>query len=132
MMSFFVKAAVEALKLVPQVNVEVRGTDIVYRNYYDIGVAVGGGKGLVVPIIRSAERLSFAEIEQTIADFKRAQAASSSSPSSRAARSRSRTAASTVPCSRRPSSIHRKAEFSVCTPSRSGPSRVKVRSSCGP
>jgi len=75
MMSFFVKAAVEALKLVPQVNAEVRGTDVVYKNYYDIGVAVGGGKGLVVPIIRSAERLSFAEIEQSIADFgKRAQA----------------------------------------------------------
>jgi len=75
MMSFFVKAAVEALKLIPQVNAEVRGTDVVYKNYYDIGVAVGGGKGLVVPIIRNAERLSFAQIEQTIADFgKRAQA----------------------------------------------------------
>jgi 2-oxoglutarate dehydrogenase E2 component (dihydrolipoamide succinyltransferase) len=68
-MSFFVKACVDALKLVPQVNAEVRGTNIVYRNYYDIGVAVGGGKGLVVPIIRSAERLSFAEIETTISDF---------------------------------------------------------------
>jgi 2-oxoglutarate dehydrogenase E2 component (dihydrolipoamide succinyltransferase) len=65
-MSFFVKAAVDALKLVPQVNAEVRGTDIVYRNYFDIGVAVGGGKGLVVPVIRNAERLSFAEIEVTI------------------------------------------------------------------
>jgi 2-oxoglutarate dehydrogenase E2 component (dihydrolipoamide succinyltransferase) len=65
-MSFFVKAAVDALKLVPQVNAEVRGTDIVYRNYFDIGVAVGGGKGLVVPVIRNAERLSFAEIEVAI------------------------------------------------------------------
>jgi 2-oxoglutarate dehydrogenase E2 component (dihydrolipoamide succinyltransferase) len=73
-MSFFVKAAVEALKTVPQINAEVRGHDIVYRNYYDIGIAVGGGRGLVVPIVRNAERLSFAEIEKTIADYaKRAQ-----------------------------------------------------------
>jgi 2-oxoglutarate dehydrogenase E2 component (dihydrolipoamide succinyltransferase) len=73
-MSFFVKAAIDALKLVPQVNAEVRGTDIVYKNYYDIGVAVGSGRGLVVPVLRNAERLSFAEIEQAIADFaKRAQ-----------------------------------------------------------
>jgi 2-oxoglutarate dehydrogenase E2 component (dihydrolipoamide succinyltransferase) len=70
-MSFFVKAAVEALKLIPQVNAEVRDTNIVYRNYYDVGIAVGGGKGLVVPILRSAERLSFAEIELAIADFAR-------------------------------------------------------------
>ena len=74
-MSFFVRAAIEALKLVPQINAEVRGNDIVYRNYYDIGIAVGGGKGLVVPIVRSAERMSFAEIEKAIADFaQRAQA----------------------------------------------------------
>src|SRR5258705_3610700 len=73
-MSFFVKASIEALKLVPQINAEVRGQDIVYRNYYDLGIAVGGGKGLVVPIIRNAERLSFAEIEKSIAEFaKRAQ-----------------------------------------------------------
>ena len=68
-MSFFVKAAVEALRLIPQVNAEVRGTDIVYRNHYDIGVAIGGGKGLVVPVIRRAERLGFAEIELVISDF---------------------------------------------------------------
>ncbi|MEM9594064.1 MAG: 2-oxoglutarate dehydrogenase complex dihydrolipoyllysine-residue succinyltransferase [Acidobacteriota bacterium] len=68
-MSFFVKAAVEALKEVPQVNAEIRGDEIIYRNYYDIGVAVGGGKGLVVPVIRNAERLSFAEVEKTIADL---------------------------------------------------------------
>jgi 2-oxoglutarate dehydrogenase E2 component (dihydrolipoamide succinyltransferase) len=68
-MSFFVKAAVEALKLVPGVNAEIRGTDIVYKNHYDIGVAVGGGKGLVVPVLRQAERLSFAEVEQAIADL---------------------------------------------------------------
>ncbi len=71
LMSFFVKAAVDALKLVPQLNAEIRGTDIVYRNYYDIGVAVGAGRGLVVPVLRNAERLSFAEIERAIADFAR-------------------------------------------------------------
>jgi 2-oxoglutarate dehydrogenase E2 component (dihydrolipoamide succinyltransferase) len=70
-MSFFVKAAIEALKLVPQVNAEIRDNAIVYRNYYDIGVAVGSGKGLVVPVLRNAERLSFAEIELAIADFAR-------------------------------------------------------------
>ncbi len=68
-MSFFVKAAIEALKLIPSVNAEIRGNDIVYKNFFDIGVAVGGGKGLAVPIIRNAERLGFAEVEQTIADF---------------------------------------------------------------
>jgi 2-oxoglutarate dehydrogenase E2 component (dihydrolipoamide succinyltransferase) len=68
-MSFFVKAAIEALKLIPSVNGEIRGNDVVYKNYYDIGVAVGGGKGLAVPVIRNAERLSFAEVELTITDF---------------------------------------------------------------
>ena len=75
LMSFFVKASIEGLKLVPQLNAEIRGHDVVYRNYYDIGIAVGGGKGLVVPVLRNAERLSFAEIEGAIADFaERAQA----------------------------------------------------------
>jgi 2-oxoglutarate dehydrogenase E2 component (dihydrolipoamide succinyltransferase) len=68
-MSFFVKSAIEALKLIPSVNGEIRGNDVVYKNYFDIGVAVGGGKGLAVPVIRNAERLSFAEVEQAIADF---------------------------------------------------------------
>jgi 2-oxoglutarate dehydrogenase E2 component (dihydrolipoamide succinyltransferase) len=74
-MSFFVKAAVDALKMMPQVNAQIEGDNIVYHNYQDIGVAVGGGKGLVVPVIRNTERLSFAEVELAIADFaKRAQA----------------------------------------------------------
>lgn len=68
-MSFFVKAVVEALAAVPQVNAEVRGSDLVFRNYFDIGIAVGSGKGLVVPVLRNAERMSFAEIERAIADF---------------------------------------------------------------
>jgi 2-oxoglutarate dehydrogenase E2 component (dihydrolipoamide succinyltransferase) len=75
LMSFFVKASVEALKMIPQLNAEVRGHDIVFHNYYDIGIAIGGGKGLVVPVLRNAERSSFAEIERGIADFaQRAQA----------------------------------------------------------
>ena len=53
----------------PQVNAEIRGNDIVYHNYFDIGIAVGGGKGLVVPVLRDADRMSFAEIELTIADL---------------------------------------------------------------
>ena len=68
-MSFFIKAVVEALAEVPQVNAEVRGNDVVYRDYFDIGIAVGSGKGLVVPVLRDAQRLSFAEIERAIADF---------------------------------------------------------------
>ena len=70
-MSFFVKAAVAALRLVPEVNAEIRGDNIVYRNFFDIGIAVGGGKGLVVPVLRDSEALSFAAIEKAIADFAR-------------------------------------------------------------
>ena len=68
-MSFFVRAAVDALRQFPQVNAEVRGTDIVYRNHCDIGIAVSTERGLLVPILRNAERLGFAEIERSIADF---------------------------------------------------------------
>jgi len=68
-MSFFVKAVVEALKQVPVVNAEIHDNNIVYHNFYDIGVAIGGGKGLVVPVLRNAERMSFAEIEITIGEL---------------------------------------------------------------
>jgi len=68
-MSFFVRAAVEALKQFPVINASVDGQDIVYHGYYDIGVAVGSPRGLVVPILRDADRMNFAEIETTIADF---------------------------------------------------------------
>lgn len=68
-MSFFVKAAVEALKNIPQINASIRGNDIVYHRYYDIGVAIGGGKGLVVPVLRNAECMSFAEVEQAVANL---------------------------------------------------------------
>ena len=73
-MGFFVKAAVHALKKYPAVNASIDGTDIVYHGYFDIGVAVGSPRGLVVPILRDADQLSIAEIEMQIADFgKRAQ-----------------------------------------------------------
>ena len=70
-MSFFVKACIDALKQFPALNANVQGPNIVYHNYYDIGVAVGSGKGLVVPVLRNAERMSFAEIEIAIGDFGR-------------------------------------------------------------
>ncbi len=70
-MSFFVRAAVEALRAVPQVNAEFRDPHIVYRDYCDIGIAVGGGKGLVVPVLRNAETMSFAQIELQIGEFAR-------------------------------------------------------------
>ena len=68
-MSFFAKATVEALRRFPAVNAEIRGDNIVYRHYQDIGVAIGGGKGLVVPILRNVELMSFADIEIGISDF---------------------------------------------------------------
>jgi 2-oxoglutarate dehydrogenase E2 component (dihydrolipoamide succinyltransferase) len=68
-MSFFVKAAVAALKKYPVLNASVDGNDIVYHGYFDIGIAVGSPRGLVVPIIRNADQLTFAEIEKTISDF---------------------------------------------------------------
>ena len=68
-MSFFVKATVDALKKYPLLNASVDGTDIIYHGYYDIGIAVGSPRGLVVPILRNADRLSFAEIEKTIRQF---------------------------------------------------------------
>lgn len=68
-MSFFVKAAVAALKRYPIINASVDGKDIIYHGYFDIGIAVGSPRGLVVPILRDADQLSIAEIEKTIADF---------------------------------------------------------------
>jgi 2-oxoglutarate dehydrogenase E2 component (dihydrolipoamide succinyltransferase) len=70
-MSFFVKAAVDALRAFPAVNAEVRGDAVVYKDHYDVGVAVGGGKGLVVPVVRDADALSFAEIEKAIGELAR-------------------------------------------------------------
>jgi 2-oxoglutarate dehydrogenase E2 component (dihydrolipoamide succinyltransferase) len=67
--SFFVKASISALKAFPQVNAEIDGEEIVFKHYYDIGMAVGSSEGLVVPVIRDADRLSFAEIEQRLKDL---------------------------------------------------------------
>jgi len=70
-MSFFTKAAIGALKELPAVNAEIHGDEVIYKNYYDIGVAVGTPQGLVVPILRDADHMSFADIEGRIADFGR-------------------------------------------------------------
>ena len=71
LMSFFVKAAIDALKQFPQLNAEIRGSNIVYRNYFDMGVAIASDRGLVVPILRNAERMSFADLEKTISELAR-------------------------------------------------------------
>ncbi|MFK7737023.1 MAG: 2-oxoglutarate dehydrogenase complex dihydrolipoyllysine-residue succinyltransferase [Pirellulaceae bacterium] len=68
-MSFFAKASVEALRRYPTVNAEIRGNNIIYRHYNDIGIAIGGGKGLVVPVLRNVEDMSFADVERTIGDY---------------------------------------------------------------
>jgi len=68
-MSFFVKASIGALKQFPQINAEIDGNEVVLKHYYDIGMAIGAEEGLVVPVIREADRLSFAQIEQTINEY---------------------------------------------------------------
>ena len=68
-MGFFVKACIQALREIPAVNAEIDGQDLIYKNYYHIGVAVGTDKGLVVPVVREADHLNLAEIEKTIANF---------------------------------------------------------------
>src|SRR5690606_16276598 len=68
-MSFFVKAAIEALKRFPAVNASIDGNDIIYHGYYDIGIAVSTPRGLVVPVVRDADQLSMAGIEKAIADY---------------------------------------------------------------
>jgi len=70
-MSFFAKAACEGLKRYPSVNAEIRGNNVVYKNYCDIGIAIGGGKGLVVPVLRNVEKMTFAEVERSIGDYSR-------------------------------------------------------------
>jgi 2-oxoglutarate dehydrogenase E2 component (dihydrolipoamide succinyltransferase) len=95
--SFFIKAAVAALVEFPRLNAEIDGDEMVLKHYYDIGVAVGAADGLVVPVIRDADTLSFAQIEQRIRDFAaRAPAARSRWTTCAAARSASPTAGSTA------------------------------------
>ena len=103
LMSFFVKAAVEALKAVPVVNGRIEGDDFIQNNFYDIGVAVGTERGLVVPVVRDADKKSFADLERDIADYAgKAREGKLKSKISRAAHSRSRTAAFTAHFSARP------------------------------
>jgi 2-oxoglutarate dehydrogenase E2 component (dihydrolipoamide succinyltransferase) len=68
-MSFFVRASIEALKAFPQINAEIDGEDVVFKHFYDIGVAVSGSRGLVVPVLRDADKLSLAELEKQIGDY---------------------------------------------------------------
>ena len=68
-MSFFVRASIEALKVFPQINAEIDGEDVLFKHYYDIGVAVSGSRGLVVPVLRDADKMSLAELEKQIADY---------------------------------------------------------------
>jgi len=68
-MGFFVRACIQALKELPAVNAEIEGTDLIYKNYYDVGVAVGTERGLVVPVVRDADKMSLAEIEKQIGDY---------------------------------------------------------------
>ncbi|HZI09395.1 MAG TPA: 2-oxoglutarate dehydrogenase complex dihydrolipoyllysine-residue succinyltransferase [Myxococcus sp.] len=68
-MSFFIRAAVEALRAFPQINAEIEGEDVIFKHYYDIGVAVSGSRGLVVPVVRNADKLGLAELEKTVGDY---------------------------------------------------------------
>ena len=118
-MSFFTKAVIGALKAFPLLNAEIQGDEIVVKQYYDIGIAVSAKEGLVVPVVRDADRLSFAQIEKQIADL--AGKARSNTLGSelifKAVHSRSRMAAYSAPCFPRRSLMHRKSVFSACTKS---------------
>ena len=81
-MSFFVKATIGALKAFPQLNAEMQGDELILKHYYDIGIAVGAEEGLVVPVVRDADRKSFAEIEKEIADLGKRARENSPRPSS--------------------------------------------------
>ncbi len=120
-MSFFVKAAIAALKEIPAANAEIDGDDIIYKNHYDIGVAVGAEQGLVVPVLRGADRMSFAAIEKAVADLgKRVREGRSPSRNCRAAPSPSPMAACSARSCRRRSSTRPRRRSSACTRSRSG------------
>ncbi len=127
--SFFIKAAIEALKAFPAVNGRIEGTEIITNHAYDIGVAVSTERGLMVPVIRDADKLSFAGIEKAIGGFAvKARRGRSPFPTSKAARLRSPTAASSARCCPPPSSAPPRAASSACTPSRSVRSWSTTRS----
>ena len=120
-MSFFVKACVEALKKFPAVNASVEGNDIVYHEYFDIGVAVSTDRGLIVPVLRDADQLSFAEIEKSIANFAaRARAGTITIEELTGGTFTITNGGVSARCCRRRSSMRRRARSSACTRSRSG------------
>jgi 2-oxoglutarate dehydrogenase E2 component (dihydrolipoamide succinyltransferase) len=124
-MGFFVKAVALAAKDIPSVNASIEGDEIVYHDYLDVSVAVSAPKGLVVPVVRNADRMSFAEIEKTIADFgKRAKEGTLTVEPSPF-----RTAACSVRCCRRRLSTRRSRPCSACTGSKSGRWSRTARSS---
>lgn len=128
-MSFFVKAAAEALKRHPIVNASVDGNDVIYHGYQDISVAVSTDRGLVTPVLRDAQNMSFADIEKAIMDFAKARAkAALPSKSCKAAPLPSPTAARSARRSRHRSSTRRRARFSACTRSRNAPWSRMARS----
>ena len=130
-MSFFVKASIEALKAFPAVNGRIDGNEIVYHNFYDIGVAVSTEEGLMVPVIRDADRLSLRRRSRrpSPASPPRRARGRSRSTTSAAGRSRSPTAGSSARCSRPRSSTRPRAASSACTPSRSARWSSTIRSS---
>ncbi len=132
-MGFFVKACALAAKDVPSVNASLEGDEIVYHDYLDVSVAVSAPKGLVVPVVRNADRMSFAEIEKTIADLRQARQGRHADRrrDDRAAPSPSPTAACSARCCRRRSSTRRSRRCSACTGSRSGRWSRTARSSPG-
>ena len=131
-MGFFTKAVIQALKDVPAVNAEIDGQDMVYKNYYHIGIAVGTEKGLVVPVVRDADLLSSRRHREDHRRFRQAARATASSPSTRcrAAPSPSPMAASTARSCRRRSSTPRNRASSACTASRTARWSATARSSC--
>jgi pyruvate/2-oxoglutarate dehydrogenase complex dihydrolipoamide acyltransferase (E2) component len=127
--SFFVKAAVQALKKFPMVNASIDGTDVVYHGYFDVGMAIGSERGLVVPIIRDADTLSLAEIEKQIAEFaaRAKEGKITLEELNRAAPFPSPMAAYSAQCFPLPSSIRRKAPFSASTRLKIDPSPRMAR-----
>ncbi len=130
-MGFFVKACIQALREIPAVNAEIDGDDIIYKNYYHIGVAVGTDKGLVVPVVRDADRMSLAEIEAGDHRLRQARARRQARHRGHAGRhvhdlQRRRLR---LACCRRRSSTRRSPASSACTASRSAPWCATARSS---
>ena len=132
-MSFFTKACVEALKKFPSVNASVEGNDIVYHEYFDIGVAVSTDRGLIVPVLRDADQQSFADIEKSIANFAgRARAGTITMEELTGGTFTITNGGVFGSLLSTPSSIRRRARFSACTRSRIGRWSSRARSWCVP